>query len=128
MSPPVVYRKGSLEDLTKLRFAEGLSSTARGIEFNVFGIGHELWFAIRNHVIIGLIVLGRVDEDNFKIMFLEVTQPRMNQGIGSGLVQAVLSDYPEAEFSVIPLGGTEEFYKRLGFEKVGMWEMRRSTA
>lgn len=84
MSPPVVYRNGTLEDLTRLKFVEGLPETMRGMEFSVLGIGHELWFALRSNVIIAVTVLGMLDQNSFKIMFLEVAQPRKNQGVGSG--------------------------------------------
>lgn len=75
MSPPVVYRNGTLEDLTRLKFVEGLPETMRGMEFSVLGIGHELWFALRSNVIIAVTVLGMLDQNSFKIMFLEVAQP-----------------------------------------------------
>jgi GNAT superfamily N-acetyltransferase len=128
MALPIVYRKGRLKDLLKLRMSEGLSATPESIEYNVLGMGHEFWIAVEEEDrIVGLTVLGRTNENSFKIMYLQVPLTRKGQGIGTGLIQAVLTQYPESEFSVIPFEGTVEFYQRLGFESATRWEMRRKA-
>ena len=124
----IVYRKGNLEDLSKLRISEGLSASAESIEFNVLGIGHEFWIAVEENANIGLTVLGRPSPNAFEIMYLEVPPSHKSHGVGTGLIQAILEHYPESEFSVIPFDGTEEFYKRLGFESANKWEMRRRAS
>jgi predicted N-acetyltransferase YhbS len=58
-------------------------------------------------------------------MHLEVAPARKNEGVGSALLRAVIVNYPEYKLSVIPFEGTEDFYSRLGFLKVGRWEMSR---
>jgi len=125
MTSPIVYRKGNLEDLSNLQISEGLSATAESIEFNVLGIGHEFWIAVEGDSIVGLTVLGRAGPNVFKVMYLQVSALHKGRGLGTGLIQAALEHYPESEFSVIPFDGTEEFYKRLGFESATKWEMRR---
>jgi N-acetylglutamate synthase-like GNAT family acetyltransferase len=124
----IVYRRGSLEDLSKLQISEGLSATAESIEFNVLGIGHEFWIAIEEGRIIGLTVLSRSSVNEIIIVHLEVASSHKSRGIGTGLIKAVLDHYPQSEFSVIPFDGTEEFYKRLGFESVKNWEMRKRAS
>lgn len=125
MTSPIVYRKGNLEDLSNLQISEGLSATAGSIEFNVLGIGHEFWIAVEGDSIVGLTVLGRAGPKEFKVMYLQVPALHKSRGVGTGLIQAILEHYPESAFSVIPFDGTEEFYKRLGFESAAKWEMRR---
>lgn len=125
MPPSIVYRRGRLEDLSQLEISQGLSATSESIEFNVLGMGHELWIAVEGDSIIAFSVLGRPGSNEFKIMYLEVAPLQKNRGVGSGLIQAILTNHPSSEFSVIPFEGTEEFYRRLGFEKVGQWEMRK---
>jgi GNAT superfamily N-acetyltransferase len=124
MTSPIVYRKGNLEDLSNLQISEGLSATAESIEFNILGIGHEFWIAVEGDSIVGLTVLGRAGSNEFKVMYLQVSALHKGRGVGTGLIQAILEHYPESAFSVIPFDGTEEFYRRLGFEKVDRWEMR----
>ena len=119
------YRKGRLSDLTRLRIEGGLSLTAQGIEFNVLGVGHEFWVAVQGGVIIALSVLAEENADNFRILHLEVAPSRKNEGIGSALLRAIVKAYPKSGISVIPFGGTEEFYKGLGFRWISRWEMRR---
>lgn len=121
----IVYRRGGLEDLSRLQISEGLSATAESIEFNVLGMGHEFWIAVEEGIIIGLTVLSRSSMKEFIIVYLEVTPSHKSHGVGTGLIQAILDQYPENEFSVIPFDGTEEFYKRLGFETAKKWEMRK---
>jgi len=121
----IVYRKGRLEDLSKLRISEGLSASAQSIEFNVLGMGHEFWIAVEEGMIIGLTVVSRSSMKEFIIVYLEVTRSHKGHGVGTSLIQAILDHYPQSEFSVIPFDGTEEFYKRLGFESVKKWEMRK---
>jgi N-acetylglutamate synthase-like GNAT family acetyltransferase len=120
-----VYRRGSLEDLSRLQISEGLSATAESIEFNVLGMGHEFWMAVEKDMIIGLTVLSRSSMKEFIIVYLEVAPSHKSHGVGTGLIQAILDHYPQSEFSVIPFDGTEEFYKRLGFESAKNWEMRK---
>ncbi len=89
---------------------------------------HELWIAVVGKVILGFTMLGRADREGFKIMYLEVAPPQKSRGVGSGLIQAVLAHYPNSEFPAIPFEGTEDFYRRLGFEKVSKCEMRRPAS
>jgi N-acetylglutamate synthase-like GNAT family acetyltransferase len=121
----IVYRRGSLEDLSRLHISEGLSASAQSIEFNVLGMGHEFWVAVEEGMIIGLTVLSRSSMKELMIVYLEVAPSHKSQGVGTGLIQAILDHYPQSEFSVIPFDGTEEFYKRLGFELAKNWEMRK---
>lgn len=125
MSLAAEYRKGMLRDLTSLRFEEGLSLTAGGIEFNVLGIGHEFWIAVQSGVIIALSVLAEESCSSFRVLLLEVAPSRKNMGVGSALLNAIVKAYPQRTLSVIPFGGTEEFYEGLGFRWVSRWEMRR---
>ncbi len=125
MSVQIDYRKGNLKDLSALEIFDGLSATKESIEFNVLGMGHELWIAVEGNSIIGLSVLGRPGSNKFKIMYLEVAPSKKNRGVGSGLIQVMLASNPGSEFSVVPFKGTKEFYRRLGFEKVSRWEMRK---
>ena len=124
----IVYRRGSLEDLSRLQISEGLSATAESIEFNVLGIGHEFWIAVEEGRIIGLTVLSRSSMKEIIIVYLEVAPSHKSRGVGPGLIQAVLDHYPQSEFSVIPFDGTKEFYKRLGFESAKNWEMRKRAS
>lgn len=125
MTPNIAYRRGSLEDLTELRLARDLSVTPESIEFNVVGAGHEFWIAVENNEIIGLTVLGRPAPAERMILYLHVSGSHKSKGVGSALIEAVIDSYPESEFAVVPFDGTEEFYRRLGFVKSTMWEMRR---
>lgn len=120
-----IYRRGNLEDLSKLTFAEELSVSAESIEFNILGMGHEFWIAIEGSTIIGLTVMGRTSPNQFTVMYLQIAPSHKNQGIGSTLLRAIIENYAGSEFVVIPFDGTEEFYRRLGFEKKNQWEMRR---
>jgi len=124
----IVYCKGKLEDLSRLRISEELSASARSIEFNVLGIGHEFWIAVEENTIVGLTVLGRANPNEFEIMYLEVPASHKSRGVGTSLIQSILEHYPESDFSVIPFEGTEEFYRRLGFESAKKWEMRRRAS
>lgn len=125
MPSSISYRKVTLDDVSSLEISPGMSATRESLEFNVLGMGHELWIAVEARRIIGLAVLGRPGPNEFKVMYLEVAPSHKNKGIGSSLMQEVLVDHPEGEFSVIPFEGTEQFYHRLGFERVSRWEMRR---
>ena len=128
MSLLIVYRRGSLEDLSRLQISEGLSATARSIEFNVLGMGHEFWIAVEEGMIIALTVLSRSSMREFTIVYLEVAPSCKGHGVGTSLIQAILDHYPHSEFSVIPFDGTQEFYKRLGFESAKKWEMRKRAS
>lgn len=128
MPVQIAYRKGNLEDLSALKISNALSASKESIEFNILGMGHELWIAVEGNSIIGLSVLGRPGSSEFKIMYLEVAPTQKNRGVGSGLIRAMLVNHPGSEFSVIPFEGTEEFYRRLGFERVSRWEMRRTAS
>ena len=120
-----IYRRGNLEDLSKLTFADGLSVSTESIEFNILGMGHEFWIAIEGNTIIGLTVVGRTTSNQFTVMYLQVVPSHKSQGIGSALLRTFIEYYAGSEFAVIPFDGTEEFYRRLGFEKTTQWEMRR---
>lgn len=126
MTPTIVYRRGSLEDLIKLRLARDLSVTPESIEFNVIGAGHEFWIAIEDDEIVGLTVLGRTTPTLHTILYLHVSTSHKSKGVGSALIKAAIESYPENEFAVVPFDGTEEFYRRLGFFETKKWEMRRS--
>jgi len=127
LSSTVQYRKGMFGDLTSLGFDDGLSLKAESIEFNVLGLGHEFWIAVQGGVVIGLGVLAKedYDGDNFLILHLEVAPSRKNEGIGSALLKAILKANPKSSLSVIPFGGTQDFYQSSGFQWVSRWEMRR---
>jgi GNAT superfamily N-acetyltransferase len=124
----ITYRKGTLEDLEKLKFADHLDSTPATVEFNVVGMGHEFWIAVENQTIVALTVLARTMNTQRTILYLHVSDAHKNLGIGSALIRSILENYPESEFSVIPFEGTEEFYRRLGFVKSGSWEMRKNPS
>jgi N-acetylglutamate synthase-like GNAT family acetyltransferase len=126
--PSIIYRKGNLDDLSKLQISEGLTATAASIEFNVLGVGHEYWIAIEGGTIVGLTVLGAPDPKEIRIMYVEVAASMKSQGVGTGLIQAILEHYPDREFSVIPSDRTEEFYRRLGFESTRKFEMRKQKS
>jgi N-acetylglutamate synthase-like GNAT family acetyltransferase len=128
MSFPIEYRKGSLGDLSNLKFEKGLSVSAESIEFNVLGMGHEFWIAVQAGMVIGITVLGKEGGNEFRIMLLEVAPSRKKEGVGSALLQALIRDYSEYNLSVIPFEGTEDFYGRLGFLRVSRWEMRREPS
>lgn len=125
MTPTIEYRRGSVDDLSKLRLASDLSVTPASIEFNVIGAGHEFWIATADDEIVGLTVLASTTRAQHTILYLNVSAAHKSRGVGSALIRAVIESYPESEFAVIPLDGTEEFYRRLGFVKTKKWEMRR---
>jgi len=54
MSLPIEYRKGSLKDISRLKFEEGLSVSGTGVEFNVVGM-----VAIQADTVVGIIILGK---------------------------------------------------------------------
>ncbi len=126
MPSNILYRRGTLQDLSELAFAPGMPTTAQSIEFNVIGMGHEFWIAIDESRIVGLTVIGKANPDKITIMYLQVPETHMNRGIGTSLVKKLLENYSGREFRVIPFEGTEDFYRRLGFEKVSKEEMARS--
>jgi len=128
MSLPIEYRKGSLNDISKLKFAEGLSVPGKGVEFNVVGMGHEFWVAIQGDTVVGIIVLGKWSQYELRIMYLEVASTRKNEGVGSALMHSVIENYPEYKLYVTPFEGTEDFYRHLGFLNVSRWEMRREPS
>jgi N-acetylglutamate synthase-like GNAT family acetyltransferase len=128
MSLPIENRKGSLKDVSKLKFAEGLSVSGESVEFNVIGMGHEYWVAVQADTVVAIIVLGKASQCELRIMHLEVSPARKNEGVGSALIQAVIQNYPDCTLSVVPFEGTEDFYSRLGFLKVSRWEMCRQPA
>jgi len=119
MASSVIYRRGNLDDLSRLSFAQGLSVTTESIEFNVVGMGHELWLAVMGNSIVGVTVLGNTAPNQRTVMYLQVADLYAGQGIGSAVLIAAIENYPDSEFTVIPFEGTEEFYRRLGFEKSG---------
>lgn len=121
----MICRRGNSEDLSKFRFAKGLSATTESIEFNVLGMGHEFWIALEDENIVGLTVLGRTGPSQLTIMYLQVADTFKSQGVGSTMIRKIIDEYPETEFVVVPFGGTEEFYERLGFRIGERWEMRK---
>jgi N-acetylglutamate synthase-like GNAT family acetyltransferase len=128
MSLQVEYRKGRLTDLSNLKFEKGLSISAKSVELNVLGMGHEFWVAAQAETVIGITVLGRAGINELRIMFLEVAASRKKEGVGTALMQAIIRNYLEHKLSVIPFEGTEDFYGRLGFLQVSRWEMCREPS
>jgi N-acetylglutamate synthase-like GNAT family acetyltransferase len=118
-------RRGKLEDLSKYRFAKGLSAKTESIEFNIVGMGHEFWIAVEDDKIVGLTVLGRTGPNQLTIMYLQVADAFKSHGVGSAMIRTIIAEYPETEFLVVPFGGTEDFYERLGFKMGERWEMRK---
>src|SRR5271157_4643576 len=125
MALSIEYRKGTLNDVSQLKFAEGLSILGESIEFNVLGMGHEYWVAVEAGTVVGISVLGKGDQNELRIMRLKVAPASKNEGVGSALLRSVIENYPEYKLYVIPFEGTEDFYCHLGFLKVSRWEMRR---
>ena len=127
ISLPIEYRKGSLNDVSKLKFAEGLSVSGESTEFNVLCMDQKFWVAVQADAEIGIIVIGRGSQNELRIMHPEVAPARKNGGMGSALLRAVIVHYPEYKLSVIPFEGTEGFYSRLGFLKVGRWGINQGS-
>jgi N-acetylglutamate synthase-like GNAT family acetyltransferase len=127
MSRTVICRRGQVEDLRHLKFAEDLGLPPESIEYNVVGLGHEFWIAIEQDTVVGFTVLAKTRTNEFTIMHLKVANSQKGQGIGSKLVQGILKSAPSVELLVVPLAGTEEFYEQLGFRKSTQWEMRRTN-
>jgi N-acetylglutamate synthase-like GNAT family acetyltransferase len=125
LSSTVQYRRGKLHDLKSLKFEDGLPITAESMEFNVLGMGHEFWVAVQAGVITALAVLAQEDDDNIRILHLEMAPSRKNEGFGSALLKAVTKECSQCRLSVIPFDGAEGFYEHLGFTRVSRWEMRR---
>jgi N-acetylglutamate synthase-like GNAT family acetyltransferase len=128
MRTQINHRRGILEDLVKLTFAKELAISPESIEFNIVGMGHEFWIAIKGETIMGLVALARSAENQFTVMYLTVASPHKRHGVGSSLLRTVLERYPAAEFKVVPFDGTQDIYLRLGFAKYDRWEMRRPPA
>lgn len=128
MPPEIVYRRGGLEDLSKFRIADDLGLTTQSIEYNVVGVGHEFWIAVENNRIVALTAIGRTSPGKLTVMYLQVSPSHKYRGVGSALLRTVIENYPECEFSVVPFEGTEAFYRRLGFESVSQWEMKRTRS
>ena len=87
MSLPIEYRKGILNDVSKLRFAEGLSVSGESIEFNVLGMDHEYWVAIESDTVVGITILGKRRQYELRIMHLEAAPTHKNEGVGSSLLK-----------------------------------------
>jgi predicted N-acetyltransferase YhbS len=88
-------------------------------------MGHEFWIAVEGNSIVGFTVLGKTASKHRTVIYVQVAKSHEGKGIGSALLKAAIERYPESEFVVIPFEGTEEFYRRLGFQKSEQWEMRR---
>jgi len=125
MSQIITCRRGQVEDLRDLHFAEDLGVTPESIEYNVVGLGHEFWIAIELNTLVAVTVLARTGANEFTIMYLQVAKSRKGQGIGSKLVQQIMENNPGAELLVVPFEGTEQFYEQLGFKKSTQWVMAR---
>ena len=102
-----------------------MSVTTESIEFNVLGAGHEFWIAEQGDRVIGVAVVAKENESNLRVLHLEVAPIRKKEGVGSGLIKAVIESYPHSRVWVTPFEGTEDFYGQLGFVRVGRWEMKR---
>ncbi len=126
---PLVYRRGKLDDLSKLMFSADLSIQTDSIEHNIIGMGHEFWIGIDRETIVAICVIERNMPNLVTVMYLRVSESYKNAGVGSALLETIMENYPETEFKVIPLEGTHEFYELIGFERTSRWEMRsRSKA
>ncbi len=125
MSLSIECRNGTLSDVSRLKFGEGLPISGEGEKFNVLGVGHEYWIAVQANTLVGISILGRWSRFELRIMLLEVAPSRKNEGVGSGLLQKVMENYPECMIYVIPFEGTEEFYRHLGFISLSRWERHR---
>jgi len=122
----IIYRRGSVQDLTRLRLARDLQVSTKSIEYNVVGVGHEFWVAVEGDEIIGVAVLARSDGALRRILYLHVSTSEKSRGIGSALIRSIIERYPESDFVVTAFDGTESFYRRLGFVDTSTkWEMRR---
>jgi len=99
ISPPTAYRRGSLKDVSGLRFAGGLFDSGESPEFHVVGMGHEFSLAVQGDMMIGIIVLGKGSQNELRIMYLEVAPARKNEGVGSALLRALIAHYPEYKLS-----------------------------
>jgi len=108
MPPPIVCRRGGLEELRELKLSRDLSVGRESIEFNVVGMGHEFWIAVEGKRIVALTVIGRRTSNKLTIMYLQVADSYKSQG--SRLLSSLIDNYPESEFTVIPFEGTEELY------------------
>lgn len=124
---PFVYRRGNLDDLSKLVFAADLSIRTDSIEHNIIGMGHEFWIGIDHETIVAICVIDRNLPNLVTVMFLQVSESYKKTGVGSALLHAIMDSYPESEFRVVPLNGTREFYELMGFEPAGRWEMRTQS-
>jgi len=125
MPQSMTYRVGRVEDVSRMRLAEGIAITPRSIEFNVAGMGHEFWIGYENQEIIALAVLGRLSAREVKIIYLQVGNAYRGHGVGSSLLRAIIKANSNFDLSVIPFHGTEEFYRKLGFIDGTKLEMRR---
>ena len=57
MPQAITCRRGQVEDLRDLHFAEDLGVTPESIEYNVVGLGHEFWIAIELNTVVAVTVL-----------------------------------------------------------------------
>ena len=128
MPAQIIYRQANLDDLSKFNFADELSVTSDSIEFNILGMGHELWIAVENTTIVGFTVLAKMATNQRTVAYVKVADSYTSRGIGAALLQAAMESHPESEYIVVPFEGTEEFYRHLGFERSGQWEMRREPS
>ena len=124
MGASTICRRGRTEDLSNMQFADGIAITARSVEFNVTGMGHEFWISYEDELIVGIAVLGHVSSVEMKIIYLQVGDSYRRRGVGSSLLQAIIQDNPGCDFTVVPFHGTEGFYGKLQFEQSGNLEMK----
>lgn len=75
MRAQISYRRGTLDDLAKLDFAEDLAVSPEGIEFNIVGMGHEFWIGVENQTVIGLLALAKSAENQLMAIYLSVANP-----------------------------------------------------
>ncbi|MGA2460505.1 MAG: GNAT family N-acetyltransferase [Candidatus Bathyarchaeia archaeon] len=99
--------------------------TRECVEVSVIGTGHTVWIALQGSRIIGLTAVSRKMPNQMTILCLQISDSNKNSGVGSALIKSVIAGNPTDEFTAVPVGGTDEFYSRLGFSKSGHWEMCR---
>ena len=61
-----------------------------------------------------------MNQNELRIMHLEVAPARKNEGVGSALLQSVIENYPDYKIYVVPFEGTEDFYRHLGLKSLQM--------
>ena len=83
---------------------------------------NKFLIAVENKEIIASIAL--IDQDsNYKLVSFFVKPQRQNQGIGTFLIQSLLSQIKEAKDIILKTNNAQKFYEKFGFEDLGNGEM-----